>query len=65
MAASYLWSTVLTPWLLVQDGAILTASPASLAETGSRKNFDFSTIIKIKVFSKLCYSPRHSFHSSF
>jgi len=28
MAASYLWNTVLTPWLLVQDGAILTASPA-------------------------------------
>jgi len=27
MAASYSWSTVLTPWLLVQDGAILTASP--------------------------------------
>jgi len=27
MAFDYLWSTVLTPWLLVQDAAILTASP--------------------------------------
>jgi hypothetical protein len=27
MTFGYLWSTVLTPWLLVRDGAILTASP--------------------------------------
>jgi hypothetical protein len=60
-------------WLLARDGAILTAAPAVCLQKleerkkerkKEKKKLGFSTIIKIKVFSKLCHFPRLSFHSS-
>jgi hypothetical protein len=56
MAVSYLWSNVLTPWLLVRDGAILTASPAvhlqKLKAGKTFYNYQDQSVRKIVLFPK-------------
>jgi len=64
MAVSYLWSNVLTPWLLVRDGAILTASPAvHLQKMEAGKTSVFLQLSRSKC-SKNCAVSQDSSHSS-
>jgi hypothetical protein len=65
MTISYLWSNVLTPWLLVQDAAILTAAPAvHLQKLEAEKKPQFFYYYQDQNVLKIVLFPKTLFHSS-